>query len=361
MGIRKIIREELEDWEWAMDDKITMDDLEVGDIVEIKNLTTWWYSTINDCSALEYFIDVEEGDRFKVISKDENIPFEDISCCYENPECQKSVTGVGLEAMDGTREEIWVSDDLLTVDIVEPSPSRGIVRESKDGWGWAEDIDYLSYDYLKGKALEFQPYIDNEEYFNKIRETLRLLGFNFSYGWDEVESEDGDGVRGLYMNRQDRVIWTGTHFDQDTYYDHITDYEDGSHIDILDGRSLIPESNSINESEDGWTWAEQPLVTPFDTLGEGDIVTIYKIKGDYLDVALRNCDSNMRFEEGGEYIVMDDMTTWRNSDVFCDCPEEFDFPNDYCHQVSKSVLLSYVGGEDDFWATEDMVDLVKVR
>jgi hypothetical protein len=172
MGIRKIIREELEDWEWAMDDKITMDDLEVGDIVEIKNLTTWWYSTINDCAALEYFNDVEEGDRFKVISKDENIPFEDISCCYENPECQKSVTGVGLEAMDGTREEIWVSDDLLTVDIVEPSPSRGIVRES----------------------------------------------------------------------------------------------------------------------EDGWTWAEQPLVTPFDKLGEGDIVTIYKIKGDYLDVALRNCD-----------------------------------------------------------------------
>ena len=182
MNIRKIIREELGDWSWVKEsggERIV--DLMIGDVVEIKKRTIWWYSMLNDCGLEDDFGQVEEGDRFKVVDKDESTPFGDISCCHTD-ECNKDVVSVQLMSISDFKsksgKKIWVSDELLEVEIVEPSPSRGIVSESEDdGWEWARGVPYISYDYLKGKALEFDPPIMDEEYFNHIKETLKSLGF----------------------------------------------------------------------------------------------------------------------------------------------------------------------------------------
>ena len=113
---------------------------------------------------------------------------------------------------------------------------KKILRES-DELDWIRDIQPISYEYLLGKALHFQPLITNDGSLDKILNFLENLGFDVgnSLRYFDFEGE-GIDLEGLYLNpKNNAVTWTiDLDYSGEDYEEHINDYADRP-VEVLDG------------------------------------------------------------------------------------------------------------------------------
>lgn len=118
---------------------------------------------------------------------------------------------------------------------------KKILRESEeDPFKWIRDTQPINYEYLKGKALHFQPLIDNHRDLDRILNLLINLGFNVAGSLNNFEFNDEEElVEGLYLNPKDTVVWTGDLFGEDYEY-HISDYA-GRPVEVLDGWQTLED------------------------------------------------------------------------------------------------------------------------
>lgn len=113
---------------------------------------------------------------------------------------------------------------------------KKILRESDD-LDWIRDIQPITYEDLLGKALHFQPLIDNDQDLNRILDYLRKLGFEVGKTLNAYDfEEEGLGIEGLYLNPNNNLVtWTSDLTYSDEEYDaHISYYADRP-VEVLDG------------------------------------------------------------------------------------------------------------------------------
>jgi hypothetical protein len=122
---------------------------------------------------------------------------------------------------------------------------KKIIQEEVNDFDWMEKIDNLSYDYLNGKALEFDPPIgfdgsDEGDYFNHVLKVLNDIGFTTPNSLIDLLEDPDDELTGLLLYNG-KMTWTGNIFDDYEY--HINYYAEDSGIPtpivIFNGRNLI--------------------------------------------------------------------------------------------------------------------------
>ena len=154
-----------------------------------------------------------------------------------------------------------------------------LVKESDD-FGWMTDIDTLSYRYLRGKALEFDPYISNQETLDSVLKVLNDIGFKYgSWAYEFNWSEEYNEIVGLYLKPDGSIVWTS--WINENYEEHISEYV-GHPVEVLDGWSVL--GGSINENFD---WVKE-------TLGRDELIQEIK------DMVV----NNPNYIPNGEYLLL---------------------------------------------------------
>ena len=127
---------------------------------------------------------------------------------------------------------------------------KKILRES-DELDWIRDIQPISYEYLLGKALHFQPLITNGGDLERILNFLENLGFEVG---DDLKyfdfEEEGTDLEGLYLNpilsfenkgKTNEVAWTtDLSYDDENYEEHISYFADRP-VQVLDGWETLED------------------------------------------------------------------------------------------------------------------------
>ena len=117
---------------------------------------------------------------------------------------------------------------------------KKILRES-DELEWIRDIQPISYEYLLGKALHFQPLITGDGSLDRILNFLKTLGFDAD---SDLEFFDFEGIdlEGLYLNpKTNMVTWTtDLGYSGEDYGEHISDYA-GRPVEVLDGWEILKD------------------------------------------------------------------------------------------------------------------------
>jgi hypothetical protein len=227
MDIKRIIRESM-DFEWIKntDDLVQWESLRVGDEVELV------YTDMEDGGA-EFW----NGTKGTVVKAGEFVSIDTM--------------------IDGKEKRLLFDDSFDT------EPNRrymfrvlNSINESDD-FGWIKDS--TTYEYLVGKALEFDPIIKDDSYLTNVLGILNGLGFTSNFDFEFVTDKSGkeqikvfkffeeEGIMGLILTKNG-VVWTGEYIDEDTYQEHIDNYANRP-VEILNGRDLFP--SNLNESTDG--------------------------------------------------------------------------------------------------------------
>ena len=103
----------------------------------------------------------------------------------------------------------------------------------KDEWDWIRESNPLSSEDLSGKALYFNPPIDNKADLLKILNYLSNFGFQYGDWYDTLEWDE-EGILGIYIDpKTDRLVYT-TDFIDDEYQGHINDFANRA-VEVLDG------------------------------------------------------------------------------------------------------------------------------
>lgn len=119
---------------------------------------------------------------------------------------------------------------------------KKILRES-DELDWIRDIQPISYEYLLGKALHFQPLITNGGDLERILNFLENLGFDVGNDLKYFDfEEEGIDFEGLYLNpKTNNVAWTtDLSYDGENYEEHISDFADRP-VQVLDGWETLED------------------------------------------------------------------------------------------------------------------------
>jgi hypothetical protein len=119
---------------------------------------------------------------------------------------------------------------------------KKILRES-DELDWIRDIQPISYEYLLGKALHFQPLITNGGDLERILNFLENLGFDVGNDLKYFDfEEEGIDFEGLYLNpKTNAVAWTtDLSYDGEDYGEHIS-YFDDRPVQVLDGWETLED------------------------------------------------------------------------------------------------------------------------
>jgi len=117
---------------------------------------------------------------------------------------------------------------------------KKILRE--DELDWIRETEPLSYDYLIGKGLEFNPPISDEDTLIPILNFLVNLGFNHR-NWDIDWGYEI--IIGLYIDDSGRIVYTSN--DDEDYTYHISEYANKP-VTVLDGWDIF--RGYLNESSD---------------------------------------------------------------------------------------------------------------
>ena len=109
--------------------------------------------------------------------------------------------------------------------------------EEEDPFKWIKDIQPISYEYLLGKGLHFQPLITNGGDLDRILNFLENIGFEVGDNLRYFDFEgEGMDLEGLYLNpRTNKVTWTSDlSYNGEDYEEHIRDYAERP-VEVLDG------------------------------------------------------------------------------------------------------------------------------
>ena len=152
-----------------------------------------------------------------------------------------------------------------------------------DGLEWIQDVDNLSYSYLKGKALEFNPPVDDIIVIYDILDYLKQIGFDIKDAYQGIWSTKAL-VIGLYFpHNMDRVLWTRYKKNMD-YQEHINWFSKGN-VDLIDGWSLF---KGIIKEDFAWigdipTFNRDKKMTPQEIIdflkGDDEYISIVDVNG----------------------------------------------------------------------------------
>ncbi len=117
-----------------------------------------------------------------------------------------------------------------------------INESEEDPFKWIRDTQPINYEYLKGKALHFQPLIDNGRDLNRILDYLRKLGFEVGFGLEDYVFEEESDLEGLYLNpKNNTVTWSPDSFSMgEDYEEHISEWA-GIPVEVLDGWETLKD------------------------------------------------------------------------------------------------------------------------
>jgi len=253
---------------------------------------------INESNDLQWIKDVETskfrpevGDYIEVRNKGSEEAYRnwlgsDLSEAYDDgiygyniqgeviPEIQKAMRGKGFNIIEHNTDDviffpyheymleyadIHVEFKDLDLEYYPISYSSKDINESEemDDFGWIKDSQPISYDFLLGKSLYFNPSISDAETNESIMKLLESIGFK---RWDrnpntnEIDDWGGlfkeEEIIGLYFRPSDgQVMFTtdddldphhGSDFDEYDYEEHLHGaVEDISWIEILDGWQVL--------------------------------------------------------------------------------------------------------------------------
>ena len=110
---------------------------------------------------------------------------------------------------------------------------------------WARDVNHLTYEYLNGKALLFDPVISGcDKHLRTILDCLREMGFTVDFNRDDTYIRTRSLV-GLYCDdpdgcRNSRVVWTGDTITTEKYQSHINDYGE-RFVEVINGWDVFPK------------------------------------------------------------------------------------------------------------------------
>lgn len=114
---------------------------------------------------------------------------------------------------------------------------KRIIKEEIDDLNWIRNIQPLSYDFLSGKALYFNPHIDNDEDLTRIITILSDIGFKVLGTWvNNFFQENVDTITGLYLKPNGHTIYSSGVIED--YGEHISEYANKP-IEVLDGWQVL--------------------------------------------------------------------------------------------------------------------------
>ena len=109
---------------------------------------------------------------------------------------------------------------------------RKILKESDD-LDWIRDVEPPNFNSLVGKALYFEPYIDNMVDLKRILEVLSSMGFTYGPWANDALWKDEEEIVGLYLDpRHNNIVYTD--FISEDYEEHISEWAEKP-VEVLDG------------------------------------------------------------------------------------------------------------------------------
>jgi len=109
---------------------------------------------------------------------------------------------------------------------------KKILKEN-DEWDWIRESNPISFEYLSGKALYFNPPIDNKADLLKLLNYLSNFGFQYGNWYMDLDWDE-EGILGIYIDPEtNRLVYT-TNFMEDDYQEHINGYANRD-LELLDG------------------------------------------------------------------------------------------------------------------------------
>ena len=150
----------------------------------------------------------------------------------------------------------WINQKFLLNPPLQPKT----MNESEDDFDWIRETRPVSYEFLIGKALEFEPTIKDGDTLMSILNFLSNLGFEYGDWYLDMEWNYGEytEIFGLYLNPNGRIIYTTDLWDEDYQY-HINDYAQ-TDVEVLDGWDTLSDyinRGTITESEDEFDWIRE--------------------------------------------------------------------------------------------------------
>ena len=226
MNIRRIIREEMDGLQWIKDIKSNQDIAQkIADESEIKK------------NNLLY------------------TPFIPPSSSYSLPSFLSPSSFILLSSFKKyCKEQYGLNDDDIKdvwnryKDIITDKINNHSNLNENDDMDWIRDVEPISYDFLVGKALYFDPPINDYEHLLPIVETLESMGFT-THWVDDFYEAYSDQIIGMYLREHDDQIIFTTNLNEheEEYQEHIDEYAELSRpVEVLDGwRILGPHLGTV--------------------------------------------------------------------------------------------------------------------
>jgi len=254
MDIKKIIREEINDFGWVDEINPTLFEyfksglLKVGDVLTVRGETL-------DSDGNPVFLD--EGKYQIVKLSNSHIDVDRtrflLSSVKFDIETQKKLDvyrqtdlieeDMGLEVLDHQRNG--------TMDMNE-----NVLREdNEDDLQWIRDIGPIGVDLMLNKAFYFNRYKEDFDdslyanYYNRLTTILVHLGFEPIYGTPLETDPNYFDITGLYayQNQDDGLVFVYTPGDEDENYgEHITDFAYSESKDFGDNLEVVDAINFVN-------------------------------------------------------------------------------------------------------------------
>ncbi len=211
MNLRKIIREEMDEFDWIR----TTETINIGGIKGIPA----------DTAKLGDKVKVRMGYAFTI----EEIDPEDNWVWGSDLGRHAYVAGVKSYGKNWHNPGylVKISDDL----------------QESGNFDWIRDIEPYTYNNLKGKALEFNPPITDINYITHVLDELVLMGFTSHI--NPIYAAES-GVVGIYLyshrdrhGSEYRTIYTRDNMEESSYQEHINYFADKP-VDVLDGYEVFP-------------------------------------------------------------------------------------------------------------------------
>ena len=140
-------------------------------------------------------------------------------------------------------QDVWDRYKNIIIDKI----NKHNINENDD-MDWIRDVEPISYDFLVGKALYFDPPINDYEHLLPIVETLESMGFT-THWVDDFYEEYSDQIIGMYLREHDDQIIFTTNLNEheEEYQEHIDEYAELSRpVEVLDGwRILGPHLGTV--------------------------------------------------------------------------------------------------------------------
>jgi hypothetical protein len=253
MDIKKIIREEINDFGWVNDINPTLFEyfenglLEVGDVVTVRGETLDSDGIVTQLDKGKYLIthldEFEPGNFNKFIRSKvvfDNETQQKLSIYNQTDLIEQDMD---LEVLDHQRNG--------TMDMNE-----NVLREdNEDDLQWIRDIEPVGVELMLNKAFYFNLYREDfddnlyADYYNRLTKILVDLGFEPIYGTPIEADHDSFDITGLYayQNQDDGLVFVFTPGDEEEDYEqHIKDFAYGESEDFGDNLEVVDAINFVN-------------------------------------------------------------------------------------------------------------------